>query len=141
MEKDSKKIICKDVHGKEYEIAVGQLSFRPSVYGVIIQDGKAFLSKQWGDGYDFPGGGIELGETIEEALKREVKEETGLEVKVGEIIAVENSFLKFNLTEDMFNQYLCTMPAKWSAEKYQQNFLMLTKRNTQISRSGLVLMK
>jgi len=95
MEKDSKKIICKDVHGKEYEIAVGQLSFRPSVYGVIIQDGKAFLSKQWGDGYDFPGGGIELGETIEEALKREVKEETGLEVKVGEIIAVENSFLKF----------------------------------------------
>jgi len=36
---------------------------------------------------------------------------------------------------------LSTLPAKWSAEKYQQNFLMLTKRNMQISRSGLVLMK
>jgi 8-oxo-dGTP pyrophosphatase MutT (NUDIX family) len=73
----NKKIICKDIKGNEYAVPVEQLSFRPSVYGIIIQEGKILLSKQW-DGYDFPGGGIKLGETIEQALLREVKEETGL---------------------------------------------------------------
>lgn len=51
------------------------------------------LSPQF-DGYDFPGGGIELGETIEQALVREVYEETGLHVKTGKLITVENSFFK-----------------------------------------------
>jgi 8-oxo-dGTP pyrophosphatase MutT (NUDIX family) len=35
------------------------------------------------DGYDFPGGGVEIEETVEEALIREFVEETGIKVKVG----------------------------------------------------------
>jgi len=88
-----KKIICYDIKGKQHKISSEELSFRPSVYGIIIQDDKILLSKQW-DGYDFPGGGVELGETIKNALTREIKEETGLIVKVGKIIACENSFFK-----------------------------------------------
>jgi nucleoside triphosphatase len=56
------------------EPAVGALIFNP--------EGKLFLMKshKWHGQYVIPGGHIELGETIEEALKREVKEETNLDI-------------------------------------------------------------
>ena len=89
-----KTIECRDgTGGKAEPIPVENLVFRPSVYGIIIQDGKVLLSPQW-DAYDFPGGGVEKGETLEQALLREVKEETGLTVKKGEIIACEQDFFK-----------------------------------------------
>ena len=93
-----KKVICVDRHGNNHEVSVDKLRFRPSVYGVIIKDGALLLSKQW-DGYDFPGGGIEIGEDIKSALIREVREETGMNVTVGQIVACENSFYK-PLTDD-----------------------------------------
>ena len=89
----NKTVICKDINGNEEEVPTDKLSFRPSIYAVIIEDEKILLSKQW-DGYDFPGGAIEFGETFEEALKRETKEETGLIVEPRELITCENSFFK-----------------------------------------------
>jgi 8-oxo-dGTP diphosphatase len=92
-----KTVICEDIDRNTYEVPASELYFRPSVYGVVVQDGKVLLSKQW-NGYDFPGGGMDLGETIEEALVREVKEETGLDVRVGKVLACENSFFKMPFT-------------------------------------------
>ncbi|MFC3418691.1 NUDIX domain-containing protein [Salinicoccus hispanicus] len=58
---------------------------------VIVEGGsKVALIKRIRDGsvyYVFPGGGIEGGETPEEAARREAFEELGLKVKVGECIA------------------------------------------------------
>lgn len=90
---DSPMVICKDIEGKEYSVSTSQLSFRPAVYGVIIQEGKILLSKQW-DGFDFPGGGIKLGETNAVALAREVFEETGLKIEVGRVLNANSSFFK-----------------------------------------------
>ena len=47
---------------------------------IFNKEGKIFLmrSHKWKGKYVIPGGHIELGETMEKALKREVKEETGL---------------------------------------------------------------
>ena len=87
----NQKIFCHDLQGKQYEVGFSELIFRPSVYGVLIEREKILLSKQW-DGYDMPGGGINVHETIEEALKREFFEETGLEVEPIEIIHCETSF-------------------------------------------------
>ena len=46
------------------------------------------------DGFDFPGGGIEKGENHITALIREVKEETGLDITVGNIITSATSFFR-----------------------------------------------
>ncbi len=92
--KRARTVLCRDLSNRWYRVPVSRLSsFRPSVYGVIIKKGKVLLSKQW-DGYDFPGGGMDLGETIEQALIREVREETGYRIEVGGLITVENSFFK-----------------------------------------------
>lgn len=87
----SSVISCRDINGNREDVSVAELQFRPSVYGVIVLEGKVLLSKMW-DGYDFPGGGIHKGERIADALTREVKEETGLTVKPGALIHASDDF-------------------------------------------------
>lgn len=63
--------------------------FRVGVYAVIFEGAKVLLALRrdivW---WNLPGGGMEPGETVEEAMRREVREETGLEVEVERVIGV-----------------------------------------------------
>lgn len=62
---------------------VEQVFPEPTVGALIFnEEGKIFLMKshKWNNKYVIPGGHIELGESIEVALKREIKEETGLDI-------------------------------------------------------------
>lgn len=77
---------------RRYEVGPEKLIFRPSVYGILIEDGKILLSKLW-DKYEFPGGGVNIDETLEEALIREFEEETGIRVKpLFPVLAITNFF-------------------------------------------------
>ncbi len=72
----------------------------PTVGALIFnQEGKLFLMKshKWHGKYVLPGGHIEVGESMEDALKRETKEETGLEVYDIEYVG----FLEF-INDDAF---------------------------------------
>jgi len=67
-----------DIYGTVHDIKPDDITWRPSVYAIIVEDGKILLSPQFG-GYVLPGGGVELEETLREALIREAREETGLD--------------------------------------------------------------
>jgi len=60
--------------------------------GVVIEGGRALLIRRGNEPlmgqWSIPGGTLELGETLEEGTARELTEETGLEVKVIEMIEV-----------------------------------------------------
>ncbi len=67
-------------------IANGTVFRRPSVRGIIIRDGRiAMIHSLKYEYYKFPGGGIEKGESNEEALVREIREESGLIVRADSI--------------------------------------------------------
>ena len=89
----ARKIVCKGLFGEIAEVSPDELRFRPSIYGLVIKNGNILLCPQW-DGWDYPGGGIDLGETLEEALVREVKEETGITVSRSKLLHVSDNFFQ-----------------------------------------------
>ena len=77
------------------------------VAGIIIEDGKVFATQrgygEFKDGWEFPGGKMEQGETPEEAVVREIMEELDTEVEVKELFdTVEYDYPKFHLSMDCF---------------------------------------
>lgn len=77
------------------------------VAGIIKQNGKIFCTARgYGDYkgfWEFPGGKIEQGETHEQALARELKEELDIDVSVGNhVITVEYDYPTFHLTMHCF---------------------------------------
>ncbi|MFA5134865.1 MAG: NUDIX domain-containing protein [Patescibacteria group bacterium] len=98
----NKIVMCDDIFGNLYRIPARKLQFRPSVYGIIVERGKVLLSKIFG-GYDLPGGAIELHETIEQALIREIWEETGFKVKPQQLLSSNSNFFVLVTTKQPVN--------------------------------------
>ncbi len=78
------------------------------VVAAVIRDGSRIFATQRGygeykDGWEFPGGKIEEGETPQEALAREINEELDTKIEVGEYIdTIEYDYPNFHLSMDCF---------------------------------------
>lgn len=77
------------------------------VAAIIIHENKIFATQrgygEFKDGWEFPGGKIESGETPQEALVREIKEELDIEIEVKDFMeTVEYDYPEFHLSMDCF---------------------------------------
>ena len=78
------------------------------VVAAIIRKDDKILATQRGygeykDGWEFPGGKIIEGETPEEAIAREIKEELDADIKVGDLlVTVEHDYKDFHLSMQCF---------------------------------------
>ncbi|SHI99520.1 ADP-ribose pyrophosphatase YjhB, NUDIX family [Clostridium amylolyticum] len=63
-----------------------------TVGGIIENDrGKILMVKHPVRGWEVPGGQVEVGETVTEAFKREVKEETGIDIEISNLVSVSSN--------------------------------------------------
>ena len=94
----SNKIIkAFDIYGKEHSRELKNFKFRASVYGVLIVGDQILVKRDPHiNTFELPGGGVELDETLEQGLIREFHEETGVDIKIGKLLKVEDSFFTFN---------------------------------------------
>ncbi len=93
------------------------------VVAAIIIDaaGRVFATQrgygEWKDWREFPGGKMEAGETAEQALRREIREELDAEIEVGELLRTINfDYPIFHLTMHCF---MYRLRAKTAAQKEQ----------------------
>ena len=74
---------------------------------IIVKDNKVFATQrgygEFKDGWEFPGGKLEPGESAREALAREIREELDVDIRVGRLLeTVEYDYPKFHLTMHCF---------------------------------------
>ena len=101
------------------------------VAAIIFNQGKVFATQrgygEFKDGWEFPGGKIEPGETPEEAIKREIKEELDTEIEIVKFLdTVEYDYPKFHLSMDCF---ICKVKSGDLVLKEHEAAKWLTKEN------------
>lgn len=101
------------------------------VAAIIIDNKKVFATQrghgEFKGGWEFPGGKIDIGETSEEALIREIKEELDTEVEVLELLdTVEYDYPNFHLSMDCF---ICKIKTGDLVLKEHEAATWLTKDN------------
>jgi nucleoside triphosphatase len=112
----------------QQRVSQDQVYPEPTVGALIVnREGKILLAKshKWFSKYTLPGGHIEVGETMEEAAKREVKEEVGLEVEVVEFLTMQEAIYAkefYKKKHFIFFDFLCRVgdqPVKLDHDEIQ----------------------
>jgi len=98
---------------------------------IIIHEDKIFATQrgygEFKDGWEFPGGKVEAGETPQQALIREIREELDTEIAVGELVdTVEYDYPAFHLSMDCF---LCRVKSGNLVLKEHEAARWLTREN------------
>lgn len=91
-----------DIHGNTYKVPPAELVWRPSAYGIVVHDNQILLTRQY-EKFMLPGGGIEFGETPELAVVREIKEETGFDVRASRLAEVQTGYFSYEENNDMYH--------------------------------------
>lgn len=86
------KVYGETQDGKKVWVEVEKPILRVGVYGILLKGKALLLIKTYMPLWEFPGGAVESGETLIQALKREFKEETKIDIKVKKFILERESF-------------------------------------------------
>ena len=114
---------------KIHENSKGSCSNNNEISECLVGSEMCILDRygEFKDGWEFPGGKIEAGETPQEALKREIMEELDTEIKVGALIdTIEYDYPNFHLSMDCF---WCEILSGDLVLKEHENAKWLTKEH------------
>lgn len=112
-------------------------SFKDRFNGILIYNNKILLVKMHSNSfYCLPGGHVKLGESSEEAIIREMKEETGYNVNVNKLVAITENFftrkdgkkiheLGFYYLVDIYNQEIKEINSKKEEDNITLEFKWL----------------
>lgn len=126
--------------------------------GAVISDGhgKYFASQRGpqsrneGGLWEFPGGAVEFGDSLEDAIAREIREEFGIDIQVGELLGVCNHLLPEEHQHWVSPSFLCTIlngtprilePGKCSAIGWFSLDELATMPVTVVTRNDLALLR
>lgn len=95
------------LYGQKKEIPDQDIILRPTAYAVIVQQDDILLLKVKSTGKWFlPGGGVEKNEDLAEGLRREVLEETGLTVEVGEPLLKKEHLFYYDPLDEAYHMFI-----------------------------------
>lgn len=95
---------CIALDGSLKTIPKERLILRPAAFAVVVWQGKLLLLRMRQTGkYHLPGGGMRPEERLEDALKRELKEETGIEIEVDRLAHFEEVFFYYDPSDRAYH--------------------------------------
>lgn len=102
--------------------------FNIRVYGLLLHEGNVLLSSEnYKDRVicKFPGGGLEYGEGLEDALKREFMEETGLDIGLAGLYYVNEFFQQsaFSEQDQIVSVYYLVEPDETNLARLEEHFI------------------
>lgn len=121
---DDAYVSCTTLYGSQRRVPRSALRFRPSVYALIVNQGQLLVVGTRSTGRLFlPGGAVELGEPALDALKREVREETGITIEVGQLLHWSESFFHYDPTGESWHGlllfFVCQAQSYTLSQRYQ----------------------
>lgn len=110
------------LHGQQREIDLATAIIRPAAYAIIVRDGAVLLMKVKKTGrWFFPGGGLESNEDQSAGLQREVFEETGFTIRVGDVLLTKEHFFYYDPLDEAYRMQMtfvrCTIAGGTLADK------------------------
>lgn len=104
---------CTTLDGRQIALPRERFVVRPSVYACIVNAGAVALVTNTRSGrYSLPGGGVEPGESLIEALAREVWEELGITIADPQLRDVYEDFWYFDPTDTAYHALLFCYAAR-----------------------------
>jgi len=120
-------IKAQSIYGNIIKIPKEQFQIRVSAYGIIRNKENILLVNTRSSGkWFFPGGQVEIGETLKNALKREVMEETGIKIKIEKFLTFKELYFYYDPLNKAWQNYaffyICKPETLKLTEKNQIEF-------------------